>query len=272
MKPGVYLNIENSDYHDGPGISKSQLDDIAISPAIYQWKKYAPIDTEKTSALDMGTALHCLLLEPEKFANRFIIAPEFNRRTNDGKASEKEFLEKCATTGKTVMTNDEGRKLNLMRESAMAHPGARMLLESDGHCESSIYWNDAETGELCRIRPDKYLTSRPLIVDVKKVADMSRFPRHIEEFRYHVQEAMYCEGFKAQFGVAPQFAFLAVSESISCGRYPTRLFVLDDEDHDAGLSLFKRDLLTYHKAKSSNHWGLGFEIIQRPSWARRNNE
>lgn len=265
---GIYYDVPNPVYHSGPGVSKSQLDDIAISPALLLWRQNAPVDTEKLKALDMGSALHCVLLEPAEFDKRFIIAPEFNRRTNAGKAEEAEFLEACANTGKTVMDAEQGRKLNLMRESAMAHLGARWLLESDGHCESSIYWNDQETDELCRIRPDKFLTTHPLIVDVKKVADMSRFSRHIEEFRYHVQAAMYCEGFKAHFGEVPRFAFLAVSETIDCGRYPVRLFLPDDNDLDDGFQSFRRDLTTYHQCRTSNNWGLGFESIKRPYWAR----
>ena len=39
----------------------------------------------------MGSAIHCLLLEPDEFKDRFIIAPPFNRRTNAGKAEEAEF-------------------------------------------------------------------------------------------------------------------------------------------------------------------------------------
>jgi hypothetical protein len=39
-----------------------------------------------------------------------------------------------------------------------------------------------------------WLNEHNVIVDVKKVADMDRFARHIEEFRYHVQDAMYREG------------------------------------------------------------------------------
>lgn len=96
--------------------------------------------------------------------------------------------------GMTVMDAEQGRKLKLMRDSAMAHPAARWMLEAPGHCEASMYWNDDETAELCRIRPDKWLNEHNVIVDVKKVADMDRFARHIEEFRYHVQDAMYREG------------------------------------------------------------------------------
>ncbi|EEJ5471430.1 PD-(D/E)XK nuclease-like domain-containing protein [Salmonella enterica] len=268
IQPGIYFGVTNEAYHAGPGVSKSQLDDIAVCPAFYQWRKSAPVDTEKTKALDMGTALHCRLLEPDEFKKRFIIAPEFNRRTTAGKEEEKAFLESCENSGKTVMTSEEGRKLELMYGSVMAHPGCRALLEAEGKTESSIYWTDTETGELCRIRPDKFLTNSPLILDVKKVADMSRFARHVEEFRYHVQAAMYCEGWKAYSGETPRFAFLAVSESIDCGKYPVHLYILEDEHHDIGYSLFRRDLNTYHKCKSSNKWGWGFEIIERPYWVR----
>ncbi|EJJ4280874.1 PD-(D/E)XK nuclease-like domain-containing protein [Salmonella enterica] len=268
IQPGIYYDIPNEAYHAGPGVSKSQLDDIAVCPAFYQWRKAAPVDTEKTKALDMGTALHCRLLEPDEFKNRFIIAPEFNRRTTAGKEEEKAFLENCANSGKTVMTAEDGRKLELMYGSVMAHPGCRALLEAEGKTESSIYWTDTETGELCRIRPDKFLTNSPLILDVKKVTDMSRFARHVEEFRYHVQAAMYCEGWKAYSGETPRFAFLAVSESIDCGKYPVHLYILEDEHHDIGYSLFRRDLNTYHECKSSNKWGWGFEVIERPYWAR----
>jgi exodeoxyribonuclease VIII len=79
MKPGIYFDISNEDYHAGDGVSKSQLDMVALSPALLQWQKSAPVDTEKLKALDMGTALHCLLLEPEEFDKRFIVAPQFNR-------------------------------------------------------------------------------------------------------------------------------------------------------------------------------------------------
>ena len=250
MNPGIYFDISNEDYHAGDGVSKSQLDMVAKNPALLKWVKAAPEDEEKKSALDMGTALHCLLLEPEEFDKRFIIAPAFNRRTTQGKADEEAFLKDVSRQGMTVMTAEEGRKLGLMRESAMAHPAARWMLEAPGYCEASMYWNDN------------------VIVDVKKVADMERFARHIEEFRYHVQNAMYCEGAQKVTGEVHGFFFLAVSESIDCGRYPVRVFELDAPDVDTGMALFRRDLNTYHQCRLSDEWG-GVEIIKRPEWARK---
>lgn len=268
VKPGVYHNISNEDYHAGPGVSKSQLDDVALNPAIYKWRKDAPVDPEKTAALDMGSALHCMLLEPGEFDKRYIVAPAFNRRTNQGKAEEQTFLDDASRMNMTVLDAEQGRKLLLMRDSAMAHPAASYFLKDEGYCESSIYWRDSETDELCRIRPDKFLADRPVIIDVKKVADMSRFSRHIEEFRYHVQAAMYCEGFYNCFRENPQFVFIAVSETIDCGRYPVRVFELHEDDFQTGLKLFRQNLDTFHHCRLNDYWG-GIETIQRPLWARR---
>ncbi len=52
---------------------------------------------------------------------------------------------------------------------------------------------------------------------------MERCSRHIEEFRYHVQDAMYREGAQQTTGDPHGFFFLAVSETIDCGRYPVRV-------------------------------------------------
>ncbi|MDE1479422.1 PD-(D/E)XK nuclease-like domain-containing protein [Xenorhabdus bovienii] len=273
MTPGIYYDISNEDYHQGEGVSKSQLDIVAKEAALLIWNKDAPEDEEKKDALNMGTALHCLLLEPDEFGNRFIEAPPFNRKTNAGKQEEKEFLEQCADIKKKIMDHEQHRKLKLMRESVMAHPGGKKLLEHDGVCEASIYWNDTETGELCRIRPDKLIPDKNIILDVKKVSDINRFPIHVEEFRYHVQDAMYSEGYRQHTnGTIPTFCFLAVSESIDCGKYPVRLFVLDQYDREVGFDLFRRDLNKYHECRTAGNFGLGFEVIQRPEWARRRDE
>ncbi len=130
MNPGIYFDISNEDYHAGDGVSKSQLDMVAKNPALLKWVKAAPEDEEKKSALDMGTALHCLLLEPESLTN----ASSFHRNSivgqNKGKADEEAFLRDVADMGITVLDVEQWRKLELMRDSAMAHPAARWMLEA----------------------------------------------------------------------------------------------------------------------------------------------
>ncbi|EPK6761066.1 exodeoxyribonuclease VIII [Escherichia coli] len=267
IEPGIYYGISNENYHAGPGVSKSQLDDIADTPALYLWRKNAPVDTTKTKTLDLGTAFHCRVLEPEEFSNRFIVAPEFNRRTIAGKEEEKAFLMECASTGKMVITAEEGRKIELMYQSVMALPLGQWLVESAGHAESSIYWEDPETGILCRCRPDKIIPEFHWIMDVKTTADIQRFKTAYYDYRYHVQDAFYSDGYEAQFGVQPTFVFLVASTTIECGRYPVEIFMMGEEAKLAGQLEYHRNLRTLADCLNTDEWP-AIKTLSLPRWAK----
>ncbi|APX81640.1 exodeoxyribonuclease VIII [Salmonella enterica subsp. enterica serovar Gallinarum] len=269
IQPGIYYDIPNEAYHAGPGVSKSQLDDIADTPAIYLWRKNAPVDTEKTKTLDTGTAFHCRILEPEEFSKRFIIAPEFNRRTSAGKEEEKTFLEECARTGRTVLTAEEGRKIELMYQSVMALQLGQWLVESAGYAESSVYWEDPETGILCRCRPDKIIPEFHWIMDVKTTADIQRFRTAYYDYRYHVQDAFYSDGYRAQFGEIPTFVFLVASTTAECGRYPVEIFMMGEDAKLAGQREYRRNLQTLAECLSNDEWP-AIKTLSLPRWAKEN--
>ena len=76
MKPGVYDSLSNSEYHGGPGVSKSMLDIIANqSPMHLNFVRTASNDNvrEPTPAQMLGTAFHCLLLEPAVFVREYCL-------------------------------------------------------------------------------------------------------------------------------------------------------------------------------------------------------
>ncbi|HAU3362127.1 TPA: exonuclease VIII [Salmonella enterica subsp. salamae] len=269
IQPGIYYDIPNEAYHAGPGVSKSQLDDIADTPAIYLWRKNAPVDTEKTKSLDTGTAFHCRVLEPEEFSKRFIIAPEFNRRTSAGKEEEKTFLEECVRTGRTVLTAEEGRKIELMYQSVMALPLGQWLVESAGYAESSVYWEDPETGILCRCRPDKIIPEFHWIMDVKTTADIQRFRTAYYDYRYHVQDAFYSDGYRAQFGEIPTFVFLVASTTAECGRYPVEIFMMGEDAKLAGQREYRRNLQTLAECLNNDEWP-AIKTLSLPRWAKEN--
>ncbi|EDX9859994.1 exonuclease VIII [Salmonella enterica] len=269
IQPGIYYDIPNEAYHAGPGVSKSQLDDIADTPAIYLWRKNAPVDTEKTKSLDTGTAFHCRVLEPEEFSKRFIIAQEFNRRTSAGKEEEKTFLEECARTGRTVLTAEEGQKIELMYQSVMALPLGQWLVESAGYAESSVYWEDPETGILCRCRPDKIIPEFHWIMDVKTTADIQRFRTAYYDYRYHVQDAFYSDGYRAQFGEIPTFVFLVASTTAECGRYPVEIFMMGEDAKLAGQREYRRNLQTLAECLNNDEWP-AIKTLSLPRWAKEN--
>ena len=267
IAPGIYYDLSNRDYHRDDSISKSGLDLVDENPSQLIWSKNAPRDVEKEKPLDFGTAVHTLLLEPEKFNEQFVIAPELNLRTNADKAIWAQFKEENAD--RTIMTFDENRKLQIMRESVFAHPVARMIFEADGYNEASIFWQDKGTGERCRVRPDRVIdfNGRPIIVDVKKVAGLDRFEKHAEEFRYYVQDAMYCDGYEQHFGVKPEFWFLCVSDTVGAGKYEVEVVQLPDEWKEIGHEKYRENLETYSHCRRNDDW-LHVRTLERPRWAK----
>lgn len=267
MHPGYYTTLSNHDYHHGEGVSKSQLDLIDKSPALFQWNQHAPEDQEKKSALNLGDATHALLLEPERFTTEYAIGPaNAPRNTKAGKAAWEAF--EAELQGQTVLSADEGRRLHLIRDSVMAHPHAKWLLEAAGDAEASLYWIDPKENVLCRCRPDKTIPTLGWLVDVKTTADISKFERSMYDYRYHVQDAFYSDGYAAHFGEPLNgFVFLVVSTSIECGKYPVRLFVLDAEAKAAGRTAYRVNLATYADCLRTGEWS-GLETLSLPYWAK----
>lgn len=263
---GIYYDLSNRDYHRDDSISKSGLDHINKNPSQLIWSKNAPVHREKLKAMDFGTAVHTILLEPELFSEQFVVAPELNLRTNDGKAEWAAFQEE--NQDRIIMTFEEHEKLQIMRESVFAHPVARMIFESEGYNEASIFWTDPETEERCRIRPDRVIdwNGRPILVDVKKVAGLDRFEKHVEEFRYHVQAAMYSDGYEKHFGVRPDFWFLCVSDTVSAGKYEVEVVQLPEHWLEVGQALYRENLETYSHCRRNDDW-LHVRTLERPRWA-----
>lgn len=74
MEPGIYLNLSNEGYHGGPGTNKGLLDVVARSPlhAKFVLERANDDRPEPTAAMQLGTALHTLVLEPHAFADQYV--------------------------------------------------------------------------------------------------------------------------------------------------------------------------------------------------------
>ena len=185
MTPGLYPGIPLPDYHAAPGLSKSDLDRIARSPAHYRHR-----DREVTPAMRLGAAVHACVLEPDTWERRY--ARTTGRRQHD------------AEPDRTVVSTAEWDTCLRIRDAVWNHPTCQDLL-SDGQAELSAWWLDPETQLLCKCRPD---WSRPgLLVDLKTTTDASPagFCRAVERYRYHVQAAYALDGWPDAGGGIEQF-------------------------------------------------------------------
>ena len=82
-------------------LSYSSLKEFGKSPSHYI--EYLRKDKAKTTAMSFGSLIHCLILEPSKFNDNFIVAPSIDRRTKEGKAEYEKFL--LESNGKEVITD-----------------------------------------------------------------------------------------------------------------------------------------------------------------------
>lgn len=267
-----FVGLPNEAYHSGPGISKTKLDMFSRDPAALEWAKNCPVDAEKMTALNFGDAMHAICLEPDRLKSDFVVMPDFDGRTNAGKADKAAFM--AANSGKAIMTHEEHKKLNLMFESVMAHPFARRLVEAEGHAEASYYWQDPETGVLCRCRPDKNITGTRYLVDIKTTDTLANFEKYsIEDYRYYVQDPFYCDGVNAAENDTEKdcFIFLVIQKTIELGRYPVRCVVLPEELVRYGRETYQRDLIDY-KASLDAGVFTGIHTIKTPYNLRKQIE
>jgi exodeoxyribonuclease VIII len=137
-----------------------------------------------------------------------------------------------------------------MFESVMAHREARALIEADGIAEGSYFWTDEQTGLDCKCRPDKHIESQSLLVDVKTTPSLVKFSYSVDDYRYYVQDAWYCDGV-SRFGDPVRMEFLVIQKTIECGRYPVMVVKLPQEAIEYGRDVYREDLERYAEFLSS---------------------
>jgi exodeoxyribonuclease VIII len=259
--------MNNAEYHRHPAVGKSHLDAIARSPLHY-WARYidpSRVEPEPTAAMQLGTAFHTRILEPELFAKEYALAPAADRRTKDGKAAWAD----AAANGATLLSAADWDMLLGMDGSVRRHVGASRLLARAGAAETTHMWVDADTGIECKCRPD-YLTDDGWVIDLKTTEDASPrgFAKSVATFRYHVQAAWYLDGVRATGHDPKGFVFIAVEKKPP---YAVAVYSLDYEALGAGASEARRCLQRIAECRESDSWP-GYDdavqLLSLPAWAK----
>jgi exodeoxyribonuclease VIII len=270
LPPGLYRDVSEADYHARvPGlVSKSVLDLVDRSPAHYSaWLHCA--EREPTPALIFGKWLHTALLEPERFAAQYIAQPDFGDcRLKDNKARRSEW--QLANAGKESV---DAKSMDIIRgicASVNAHPLAGKMIR-EGVAEATLRWRDEETGLQCKARADYYVERLAACYDVKTTEDArpDAFARSMANYRYHVQDAFYREGFARIGRPLDHFVFIAVEKTAP---FEVALYTLDADDVARGWSAAHANMATLKAAVSSGTYqgyGNSIQSIRLPAWARR---
>lgn len=240
-------DITNYMYHaDRSCVSSSGLKLMLRSPA--HFKHYLDAPHEETPALFIGTAIHARLLEPELFAEDYVVAPESDKR----KKEYKEF--KLAHANQMILDKEQAEILEGIAQSVSQHSSASTLLRG-GVIEHSIIWQDKETGIWCKIRPDCLSVDfdTGICMDVKSTEDASEegFLRSCLRYDYDLSAAFYLEGLRETFQRDFDFAFLACEKSAP---YACALYGAPMEMIERGQRRFRAALRRLKQCRDTDSW------------------
>lgn len=269
-------NVDFDVYCKADGINSHGLMDVLRSPAHYYEHRYNRVHEKDTDSLLYGRLFHLAILEPVLFRERCMIEPVFTGKTLKGEWSEqsKEAKEKKKAwhadlpQGTIVVPSKWVDPLTRMANKILAHPRARKLLE-EGVRETTMFWNDTDTGELCKMRPD-FVTAKGDMIDLKTAKDARdhKFRKQIENYRYDLQAAHYLAGARAT-GVcrSDSFTFLVIEKDppYEIAIYPAGASVLG-----VGDQWRTKAMKTFVECTKSGRWpgyNPNARVIEHSHWA-----
>jgi hypothetical protein len=248
--------MTNKEYHeDLSAVSKSALDLIHKAPALYNHFYLQKNKRERTKYFNIGSAFHCLVLEPHKFSEQVVVHSRFaNRDTRNKFMDENDHL--------IPLSLDEYKIVLSMKESLEKHPISKYLQLQDLVVEHVLFWINKETGVKCKIRFDAVNLSKRMVIDLKSTDDASDngFRRSARKYRYHVQSPFYLEGLNANEWDVDTFIFVAVETKPP---FLVNCFFADGETLANGREEYLQDLEKYKKSILTKNWN-GYDLEIKP--------
>lgn len=275
IEPGVY-DIPDHDYHADPvpggslSCSGAKLLLPPNCPAIYRWHQDHPRPPKK--AFDLGHAAHKLVLGvgPE-----LVIVDADNWKTKAAQAQRDQAHEE----GKVpLLADDHDRVLgmaNIIRQHDIA---GRLFRPGCGRPEQSLFWTDPRTDVWRRARLDwlpNPSDGRLIIGDYKTTehADLDAIQAAINNYRYHMQAAQYCDA-ATELGLHDNPAFLLIFQE----KNPPYLITpveINAESVGWGRTLNRQALDIYRQCRETNTWPGhtdGIALVGLPPWQLRRYE
>lgn len=260
MKPGIYPDMTNADYHAHTDVLSSSTARKLVEdggPAEYHYFTKHPRD--RKAAWDLGTVVHSLVLEGTLGEVEEIHHAAYT--TTAAKADRDAAL----ASGKIPMKSSELEGVYLMRDAIYADGEARELLEASPDREQSLFAD--HFGTAVRARPDAMSIKNGLMPDVKTASDASRdgFRKASGNFGYFAQDPWYADVAQLLTGATFDFPFIVVES-----KPPYRVGVYRHTEYarDLGRRMNDHAINIWNQCRKSGVWP-GYtrrEKIDLPPW------
>jgi len=283
-------------------ISPSSLVTFLNSPAEYHQRYILGKRPEQTEAMLVGEAIHCAILEPDKFDSRFAtVSPEVNyiktadeiieaiKAHGEKPVSRRKgdlisqllaldpdarildvYLDEVTESGRKLLKPSDFKMCLDIQSKVKSHDWLSRVL-SKGNAEQWV-WSQFTENTIIHGRMDFFSNefNQPVILDFKTVksAHPESFQRQIFNEKLYVQAAMYCDMVKDSTGKDPLFAWVTIEKSEP---YVIEIYAADFGLLEAGRSTYHKGAQRLIEATESNNFR-GYTngkvtTITLPSWA-----
>lgn len=269
----VIKDMSNQAYHNTEGLSRSAITALQVCPKYYYEKYiggYGMVRNE-TPQMQLGSLVHTLVLESDKFADRYFVLHEYGRKTKKIKQKIEEDI--ISNPGKTLITTEMYEKAISMASSLMTNiVFSRIYGMYDACIEDSFFYKKNDLDVIFKSRPDYYNIDFILDIKTAKCAQKNAFSKSIFNFGLHIQAAMALDALNSlNVREYQDFIFLVVESEPP---YLTATYMLEPDAIEYGRQIYLDVAKTYIKCRDSNYWPSYNDEIERidiPGWAKLND-
>lgn len=250
----MFKHLPSDVYHaDRDALSCSLMKPLLISPAHFQAGLVA---CEKPSdALDFGTLVHLLVLQPELASKDLAVFPGIaERKTAAGRTAFDQFAQ--ANGGKLVVdepTFAQGRRV-AQRVLDAGYKGRRLQrFIEESIPEASIYFTEPSTGLRMRIRMDAYHPEITFDLKTTRFAQPRAFMRDAIDKDYDLQSYMYSLGRCLYEGATTAKPFVFVTAE-NTAPYSVSTFEAGQTFMGNGANKFQACAAAFKACTESGYW------------------
>lgn len=268
--PGLYPDVPEEVYYSDGAFSQSQAKVLRESPAKFKWMSEHPGEGNESSGFDVGKVAHAKVLGVG--AKVAVIPEEYLGKGGAASTTKaRDFIADARHAGLVPIKSAQLAEIDAMAKKLEEHPEAHELLTAEGGVpELSMWWEDPETGILCRGRTDWHFVRNgvPYNVDYKSTADAgpSAFARSCADYGYHIQAAAYEQALRILTG-----ADLSITKLIAQEKKPpyfVAVYEFAEWDVNIGLDKWHEALARLKWCIENDEWpGYAGGQLVMPSWS-----
>lgn len=237
------VKMSDEQYFKVDALSNSDFRLLAESVLHYENKELFKLEG---ASLELGSAVHKLVLEPNDFNNDFVIEDfegyELNKNTKLYKEAKALWLK--SAKGRKVLSKDLFDQVTLMARNVKAIAGG--LLQ--GGVAEYAFFSEFD-GIPVKCKADYFIESAGVVIDLKTTKSIKDFKKSVLEYGYGTQSAFYTDVISSIGKPAERFVFILVETTKP---YMVSVQEMNIEGIEEGRAIYSERLQTWKDYKKNN--------------------